>query len=228
MTKQIEDRVLYKGQEYILAGLKGAGLFTPLEFGISSEMMGIMTACYRRYFCTYECIDNQLFLVELVLVHHQRDDVELPAIESVHPKSVPPDSDFILFNCYQELKIPCSFSGGLILVRNPVDKDEVGYFPSPIRFEEVLEAQFEQGSLYWKIDHSAAVAGLRKRIAVLREALESKSEVSEAIKKWTSRNEKVSDTERRLYMKYVNEIGNKAIELEWSFVSDYEQQPPRW
>ena len=104
MTKQIEDKVLYRGQEYILAGLRGTGLCAPLEFGITSEMMGIMTACYRRYFCTYQCIDNQLFLVELVLVHHQDDNIKLPVIEDVHPEAIPPNSDIILFNRYQGLK----------------------------------------------------------------------------------------------------------------------------
>ena len=90
MTKQIPDVVLYKGQEFTLAGLKGTGLFTPMDFGILSEVMGIVTACYRGYFCKYECIENELFLVELGVIH--RDDVELPLIEGVSAKS-----DSILF-----------------------------------------------------------------------------------------------------------------------------------
>src|SRR6185436_7356276 len=98
MTKQIPDIVLYKGQEFILAGLKGTRLFTPIDFGISSEMTGVMTACYRRYFCGYDCIDNELFLVELTIV--RGDGAELPVIEGVHPKSVPPESDIVIFNRY--------------------------------------------------------------------------------------------------------------------------------
>src|SRR6185436_5704763 len=202
MTKQIEDKVLYKGQKYILAGLKGAGLFTPLDFGISSEMMGIMTACYRRYFCTYECTDNQLFLVELVLVHHQDENVELPVIEGVDPKPVPPNSDFILFNCYQGLKILCSFSGGLILVRNPVEEVglfEVGYyFPSPVNFEEVLEVNFENGQLRAEVDHSTTVSGLKMQIDEFRKTLKSENELAEVLRKWENKNLRVSDSEFKL------------------------------
>jgi hypothetical protein len=227
MTKQIPDKVLYKGQEYILAGLKGTRLFSPLDFGISSEMMGVMTACYRRYFCTYSCIDNELFLSELVLVHHQRDDVEieLPAIEGVIPKPVPPESDIIIFNCYQELKIPCSFSGGLILVRNPVEL--VSDYPSPIEFEEVVEVLFEKGKMQQGLDHSATVARLRKQVDGVSETLKSNSEMAEVLRKWDSPDEKVSDPETKLFDEYINEIVDKTIEIEWSFVSDYEQQPPR-
>ena len=224
MTKQIPDKVLYKGQEYILAGLKGTGLFTPADFGISSEMMGIMTACYRRYFCTYNCIDSELHLTELVIVHHE--DVELPVIGDVSPKSIPPQSDIIVFNSYQELKIPCSFSGGLILVRDPVGS--VSNYPSPIEFEKVVEVLFEDGKFQYEIDHSITVASLRKRVDNLSETLKSNSNTSEALRKWDSRNEKVSDAESKLFDDYVNQVVDKTIEIEWSFVSDYEQQPPRW
>jgi len=85
MTKQIPDKVLYKGQEYILAGLKGSGLFTPKDFGISSELMGVATACYRGYFCKYEFVDNKLFLVEFSVI--QIDHADLPKIEDIFPKS---------------------------------------------------------------------------------------------------------------------------------------------
>ena len=85
MTKQIPDKVLYMGQEFILAGLKGTGLFTPRDFGISREMMGIATACYRGYFCRYECIDNRLFLIWLGII--LEEDVELPSIAGISAKS---------------------------------------------------------------------------------------------------------------------------------------------
>ena len=171
MTKQIPDKVLYKGQEFILAGLKGTRLFTPMDFGISSEMMGVATACYRGYCCQYECIDNKLFLIWLGLL--QEEDVELPLIEGVAAQS-----NNILFSSYENIKIPCPLSGGLILVRNPVGLE--GDLPSPMDFEDVVEVLFEDGLLHREIDHSKTVARLRKTVD------------------------------------------------DWSFVSDYEQQPLRW
>src|SRR5262245_32489517 len=155
MTKQIPDKVLYKGQEFILAGLKGTRLCTPMDFGISKEMMGLSTACYRGYFCHYECIDSKLFLVKLGIL--QEEDVELPLIENVSAKS-----DNILFSWYENLKIPCPISGGLILVRTPIGLE--GDRPSPRNFEEVVEILFEEGMLQREINHSKAVKGLRKTV----------------------------------------------------------------
>ena len=220
MTKQIPDNVLYNGQKFILAGLKGTGLFSPDAFGISSDMMGIMTACYRRFFCTYACISDELFLVKLTIVN--REDVELPIIEGVSPKSVPPQSDIVIFNSYQDLKILCSFSGGLILVRNSVGL--VGDFPSPIEFEEVIEVQFQEGKLQKEINHSLSVANLRKQVVELDESLQLNTELSDVLRKWNLK-EKVSDPETKLFHEYLGKIVDKRVELEWSFVSDYEQQP---
>ena len=137
MTEQIPDKVIYKGQEFILAGLKGTGLFTPVNFGISPEMVDIATNCRRGYFCRYECIDNELFLVELGIF--QRENIKLPLIEGVSAK---PNS--ILFSSYERLRIPCSLSGGLILVRNPIEIAGQS-FPNPLDFEEIVEILFEKG-----------------------------------------------------------------------------------
>ena len=155
MTKQIPDKVLYKGQEFILAGLKGTGVCTPIDFGISREMMGIATACYRGYVCHYACIDNRLFLIWLGIL--QEEDVELPFIAGI---SATPYS--ILFSSHENLKIQCPLSGGLLLVRNPVGLE--GDFPSPGDFTEVVEVLFEDGMLQQEIDHSKTVAALRKSV----------------------------------------------------------------
>jgi hypothetical protein len=220
MTKQIPHTVLYKSQEFILAGLKGTGLFTPMDFGISSEMMGITTACYRRYFCKYACIDEELFLVALSVI--QNEDIELPLIEGISPKS----DSIGLAQSYENLRMPSAFSGGLILVQTPVGL--MGDYPSPIEFEEVVEVLFEAGRVQREIDYSVTVAGLRKQVDNLSETLKSNSELAEVLRKWDSPNEKVSDPETKLFEEYINEIADKTIEIEWSFVSDYEQQPPRW
>ena len=155
MTKQIPDKVLYQGQEFILAGLKGTGLYTPIDFGISREMMGIATACYRGYVCHYACIDNRLFLIWLGILYEE--DVKLPIIAGVSAK---PDN--ILFSKYENLKIPCHLSGGLILARNPVGLE--GGFPSPRDFTKVVEVLFEDGILQQEIDHFKTVAELPKSV----------------------------------------------------------------
>ena len=217
MTKQIPDKVLHKGQQYILAGLKGTRLFTPMDFGLSSDMMGVATACYRRFFCKYTCLGNEMLLVELSVI--QGENAQLPPIEGISAKS---DSTRF-FHTYQNLRIPCPFSGGLVLVRNPVGL--VGHFPSPIDFEEVIEIQFQQGKFQKEIDHSFLMAGLRKQVAELDESLQSNPELSETLRK-RSLKERRTDPETKLFDEYIRKIVDKRIALEWSFVADYEQQPP--
>jgi hypothetical protein len=168
MTRQIPDKVLYKDQEYILAGLRGHGLFTPLDFGIHREMMAIATTCIRSYYSQYACLQNQLFLIGLTIVH--QENVQLPFIERV-----PAQLQNIHSSSYNHLRVPCPLSGGLILVRNPIGLG--GDFPNPVSYEEVIELLFEDGVLQRMIDHSSTVPR------------------------------------------------NAAAVVEWSFVSDYEQQP---
>jgi len=218
MTKQIPDIVVYKGQEFILAGRKGSPLFTPMDVGLSLDMMGVTTACYRRYFCEYACLSDKLFLVKFSFI--QREDVEPPLVEGISPSS-----DSIGFaHAYENLRIPCLFSGGLILVRNPVGL--VGHFPSPIEFEEVVEVFFEKGQLQREISHSDTVASLRKQVDDLSETLKMNSQLSEVLRKWDSPEARVSAPETEVFDVYINQIVDKTIEIEWSFVSDYEQQPP--
>jgi hypothetical protein len=155
MTKQIPDRVLYKGQEYILAGLKGHGLLTPWDFGIPREMLAMATTCTRSYYSQYECLDNQLFLMELTIVH--QENVQLPLIERVSAQSQNSH-----FSSYSPLRVPCPLSGGLILVRNPIGLE--CDFPNPVDFEEVTELLFEDGILQRMIDHSTTVAALPRTV----------------------------------------------------------------
>lgn len=194
--KQIPDLVLYKGQEFILAGLRGTGLLTPMTFDISSEMMGVATACYRGYFCKYDCTEDDLFLVELGVI--RRDNLELLLIEGVSAKT----DGIRFFHTYENLRIPCPLSGGLVLVRNPVVL--VGHFPSPIEFAEVVEILFEQGMIQMKKNHSKKVAELRKTV----------DELFEVLRKWDSPLEKVSDPEIMMFEEYINKVVDKSIGLQ--------------
>jgi hypothetical protein len=215
MTHQAPDKVIYKGQEFILAGLKGNGLFRPIDFGITSEMIGCMTACYRGYCCKYKIIDEKLFLVELSVITGASD--QIPLIEGVAAKTGP-------FYDYQNLKILCPLSGGLVMVRNLLGLNLD--FPSPLEFEIVVEVLFEQGMLQREIDHSIEMAGLRQTVDEFkRSLLESTDGLSEALRKWDSHPEKRSDQEKKMCMENIDKVIEKRFEIHWSFVSDYEQQP---
>jgi hypothetical protein len=215
MTKQIPDKVLYKGQEFILAGLKGRGLPKPIDFGILPEMTGIATACYRGYFSKHECSESKLFLVELSVIQNNQEN--LPLIEGVSAKT-----DNLLFSRYQNLKIFCPLSGGLVIVQNPTI--HAGHFPNPIDFSEVMELIFENGFLQKEIDHSRKMKDLRQRIEGLRKQNRPDDDLLSKISLWSSAPDKLLSQEQEKLGNYMNEVKH-IHELEWSFVENYEQQP---
>jgi hypothetical protein len=178
-------------------------------------MMGIATACYRGYFCKYQCRDSELFLVELFVIQNNHDN--LPLIEGISARSDNP-----IFARYQNLKIPCPLSGGLVIVRSPAM--HVGTVPSPIEFEEVVELTFENGHLQNEIDHSAKMEELRQRVGELRIHNRPDSDLLSVIGKYGSSPDKLSNQEREKFNSYRTK-GKNIHEVEWSFVSQYEQQP---
>jgi hypothetical protein len=215
MTKQIPDKFLYINQEFIIAGIKGRGLFKPVDFGILPEMKGIVTACYRGYFSSYECSEDKLFLIELSVI--QNDQSNLPLIQGIAAKT-----ENVLFSRYYNLRIPCSLSGGLIIVQNPIAP--VGHFPSPVDFSEVIELIFERGSLQNEIDHSHKMKDLKQRIDELRKLNRPDNELLNTISLWGSAPDKLSSRERERLESYMHNAQH-IQRLEWSFVDNYEQQP---
>src|SRR6185503_20229813 len=150
MTRQIPDTVIYRDQKYVLAGLKGKGLLTPTDLKIVAQ--GFATACYRGYYCQYKCIDDSLFLTELILFTPAN---QLPNLGDIVPVKYFTEE----MSQYQNLKIQCPFSGGLVIVQNLIEP--IGNVPNPLKYEEVVEINFEQGLLQGEIDHSSKVNILR-------------------------------------------------------------------
>ena len=63
MTAQIPDIVTYRGQQYSVAGIQGAGLFKPEDHGLVAQAFS--TACWRGFHCEYSVEDAALFLEQV-------------------------------------------------------------------------------------------------------------------------------------------------------------------
>ena len=153
MTTQAPDIVIYDNLEYVLAGLKGKGLLTPVELGINPFMMS--TACYRGYICQYEFIDDKLYLTGMRV---RTADNQYPVVGDVSATLL-----FDVIGQYQNLKIFCRFSGGLILVRD-VLLCVHGVIPTPSSYCTVIEIILEDGKIEQVIDHSEKMDYIRRRI----------------------------------------------------------------
>lgn len=60
MTAQFPDTIDLDGEEYAVAGVRGSGLFQPLEHGL--KPVPRVTACWRGYVCHYALAGDQLLL----------------------------------------------------------------------------------------------------------------------------------------------------------------------
>jgi hypothetical protein len=212
MTAQTPDYVRYQDEQYDIVGVKGSGLVEPRKMGITHFIMS--TGCWRGHYCTYKIAAGQLFLAEMAVGY----DEALP-IDGI----VPVEDGYE--NVYKGLKIPVSYTGGLLVGKNFIDSMYVHMgFQKPHTFEKLMEFRFDQGKLIEINDHSARMAGIRQKIAEERLAWENahraeheeiahlRKQVNELSEKIAASRKSVSDNE--LHEEY--EAVREAIEPEIS------------
>ena len=179
MTRQVADIVIYDNREYLISGIIGKGLLTPIDLGLTPCTMS--TACYRGYICSYKFVDDKLYLTEMLV---RTADEQFPVINGV--SAMP----FYGASQYQDLKVFCNLSGGLVLVRDELRIPAV--VPNPSCFGTVIEIILINGQIEQAIDHSETMHDIRRRM----------DEVPDSHSHWRIK-----------------------MEIEWSFVSGYKEQP---
>lgn len=162
MTAQIEDRLRHRGADYAIAGILDDDLFYPGHYGLSPVMAS--TACYRGYIVHFALSSSQLILERLYvqLVKKLEDgyeDEKGPQINGVSPRF---DKEVMFNNRYEELNLPLSYTGGLLLVKDPLNEFA---FHRVWEYSTVLELIFEAGELKEEFDRSDSVEHLRNSIA---------------------------------------------------------------
>ena len=65
MTAQMPDEFIINGEPFSLVGLKGNGLYSPEDFGITP--FSTCTACWRGYVMKYHFTKDQLILEEMLV-----------------------------------------------------------------------------------------------------------------------------------------------------------------
>ena len=157
MTAQIQDRLLFKKDDYVIVGVKiiNTPLPTPQDYGISPIMINI--ACYRGYYVAYAIENNRLFLTNLC-VRDQND--EYPFIQGFLGEW---DEDNQLQR-YSHLLLPINFSGRLLLGRDFIGSMFVhmGY-QKPLSYRHVIELWVHKGEIIDLFDLSIKVAVRREQ-----------------------------------------------------------------
>lgn len=165
MTAQATDTFIYKRQDHELIGLKGAGLFSPDDFGMIPEMLH--TACYRGFICTYKTVRNRLCLHELVIreangnyrpingVPPEKQYVE-EVSKMIGPEGGGEHEDQVYTATYHDLKMPIPFTGKLRLARGFIREFYIhmGY-QKPSAYRTVYDFAVEDGKILEVKDRSA-------------------------------------------------------------------------
>ena len=181
MTAQINDRFLYHGREYSIAGISDGKLFDISDLGLNPFMAS--TACYRGYQAILALDESRLILdtlhanlprwsvegsQEQVLVGTEVDLFDCegvlgPAINGVTP--IPGgEIHFCDFNNhYHALRYHLKYTGGLLLADGFIRSQyaHMGFHPA-WKYESVVELIFEAGILKAEFNRSAQMAEIRE------------------------------------------------------------------
>jgi hypothetical protein len=168
MTAQIPDKVIYQNDEYIIAGVKGLGLVTPDQFGITPTLQWLSSANWRGFYTTYTLENGTLYLTEMGV-----GSDNYPPIQGILPIQLeeydPP--------AYRGLKLPTPFEGFLLIARDLTKEisAQLGFeyanagFRHYFEYQTVFEMQFEAGKLRQVADHSGKMSALRSQLTVIIE-----------------------------------------------------------
>ncbi len=167
MTGQISDGLIYKSQIFCIVGVDGVGLFEPTQHGFSPQ--SVTTACWRGYCCTYNVIEETLYLKELIItlslkqkliVKHGRAKDFLGVFPCLRDTPVGHPSTI-----YDELNHLVEFTGSLLVAKNFIKSLYVhlGFQPA-YKYEEVHQLIFKSGYLIQSINRSEEMAEIRQKI----------------------------------------------------------------
>jgi hypothetical protein len=161
MTMQASDRLLYRGEEYVLSSYEPVAryvLFRPDQFGITTEMLH--TACVRGFLCTYEISDEILYLASLKI---RAKDGLYPLINDTAP-SFPNGWNEGLGGpaVYEDIGLRIPFTGTLRFGKSLDPKWHVNVLgPEEWMYRRLYEALVVDGHVRSVSDISAEIAEVR-------------------------------------------------------------------
>ncbi|MHA1112536.1 MAG: hypothetical protein ACTSRE_15690 [Promethearchaeota archaeon] len=157
ITGQVPEQVLYNNEVYALAGVKGIGLFSPEEFGITPQMAS--TACWRGFQMGYKIDKGELLLNWMFI---RTDLSNPPSINEVDGQIV--TEEYSMFSHrYEGLNIKSHFTGKFLIGKDFIRDLYVHMgFQKPITYKTVLEVFVEEGTVIEIKDRSVENEKFRK------------------------------------------------------------------
>ncbi|MCK4849186.1 MAG: hypothetical protein KAT16_09185 [Candidatus Heimdallarchaeota archaeon] len=153
MTGQMSDTLRYQKEQFDITGVKGDGLFHPEDAGLISYSCS--TACWNGYLTTYEIVNDELLLAELLINTKKVKDINGIQAEKLR------DSSFTHQFSHLNLKIP--FTGNLLIGNEFIQSMYVHMgFQRPITYRKLIELKIRNGNLLESADLSRRIEEIRE------------------------------------------------------------------
>ena len=160
MTAQASDIVVFNNREYELAEFDGSGLFDPREHGF--KPVGMTTACWRGFVCTYEIVDQRLVLKRLNMGSLGPGSEKMKLIKMFGQGCTISISGWFGATV-EDGSRPVPFDGSMLIGRDFIGNRHVNMgFHSAYEYMNVWELVFHRGHLTSSKDLSKDMAQYRE------------------------------------------------------------------
>lgn len=132
---EIKDAVFDLSSEELGNAIEEEGLITPQFFGMRPH--SISTACWRGFHSTYEILNEELFLKEMIVGDVNSGHKSIQGVMPILNK----DGEF----CYQNLKVITRFTGRITLGKDLIDFFDI--LDPEMSFRTLLKMTFYKGKL---------------------------------------------------------------------------------
>ena len=159
MTAQMADCCKYKRGEYEIIALSEPIRFLPIEYGLKPQ--GVMTSCWRGYWCEY-VIERKRLKLDSLHIHTENDIYPDFCGRTVEPEARGVGNGH---RKYENVNLPIPYTGRMLLGDRFIEKYYIhlGY-QRAYAYKKLIELVFEDGILIKTINHSWKAKRIRKEI----------------------------------------------------------------
>ncbi len=168
MTTQVGDSFHFQGERWALLATRGDAIFDPRQHGMNPVCHS--TACYRGYWCEFECDGNALSLRKLAISLtpvRSKTAVEPPVFAGAKARTGQEVGEPIFAEyIYEDLNLRIHANLRLLIANDFIRSLDPGFggHGLPWQFQRLMELKIEKGCLASTENLSRRVQEMRKRV----------------------------------------------------------------
>ena len=159
MSKQVNDKFIYKNDIYELISIESPKVFLDWE-SFDLNPIELSTACWRGFINTFSIKEENLILDEIYTNNqtlNENEEIEtiiIPKINNILPEIEKPEcltndyKDYRILK-YKNINFKMQYSGSLVIVKDYLNEYESGHYAflqiSPFCFKNIVKLTFSVG-----------------------------------------------------------------------------------